>query len=97
MANELLVFTLEGCGHCKVLKERLKSESLPFREVEVSRNPQIWNKVVEQTGNEYLPAFYIKKDDTGKGPFFCPDKDFKDDDEAISIILKYIEKEEGGQ
>jgi len=33
----------------------------------------------------------------GKGPFFCPQKDFDGDDEALAIILKYIEKKEGGQ
>jgi glutaredoxin len=97
MANELLLFTLDGCGGCKRLKERLQKESLPYREVEVGKNKEIWNKVIEQTGNEYLPAFYIKKDDTGKGPFFCPQKDFDGDDEALAIILKYIEKKEGGQ
>jgi len=56
MANELLLFTLDGCGGCNRLKERLKKESLPYREVEVGRNKEIWNKVIEQTGNEYLPG-----------------------------------------
>jgi glutaredoxin len=90
MGNELLVFTLENCGHCQKLKERLNNESLPFREIEVSKNKSIWNQVVEQTKNEYLPAFYIKKEGNDEGPFFCPDKDFKTDDEAIIIIKKYI-------
>lgn len=97
MASELLLFTLDGCGSCKSLKERLNEEFIPYREVEVGKNKEIWNKVIEQTGNEYLPAFYIKKDDTGKGPFFAPQKDFKDNDDAVNIILKYIEKKEGGQ
>lgn len=95
MPNELLLFTLEGCSHCKTLKERLKNESLPFKEVEVGKNKEMWNKVIEQTKNEYLPSFYIKKEDTTKGPFYCPDKDFKNDDEAIEIIKKYISKQEG--
>jgi glutaredoxin len=97
MSNQLLLFTLEGCGSCKSLKERLKKESLPYREIEVGRNKEIWNKVIDQTGNEFLPAFFIKRDDTGTGPFFCPTKDFNTDDEAVEIILKYVEKEEGGQ
>jgi glutaredoxin len=90
MGNELVVFTLEGCGHCKILKEKLSNLSIPFKEIEVSKNKEIWNKVVEQTKNEFLPSFYIKQEGTNKGPFFCPDKDFKDDDEAIQIIKKYI-------
>jgi glutaredoxin len=90
MSKELLVFTLDGCGHCKTFKDRLNEESIPFKEVEVSKNKEVWNQVVEQTKNEYLPAFYIKKEGSNTGPFFCPDKDFKTDDEAITIIRKYI-------
>jgi glutaredoxin len=90
MGKELLVFTLEGCGHCKTLKQRLTTESIPFKEVEVGENKQLWNQVVEQTKNEYLPAFFIKNIGSNTGPFFCPDKDFKTDDEAITIIRKYI-------
>jgi glutaredoxin len=92
MSVEIILFTLDGCGHCKTLKKRLTDESIPFREVEVGRNKEIWNKVVEQTKNEYLPAFFIKNPDTDMGPFFCPEKDFKGDDEAITIIRKYIKK-----
>lgn len=93
MGSELLLFTLEGCGHCKTFKERLNEESIPYREVEVNKNKKIWNQVVEQTKNEYLPSFFIKKSESNTGPFFCPDKDFKTDDEAIDIIRKYIPKE----
>jgi glutaredoxin len=95
MGVELLLFTLDGCGHCKTFKERLRSETIPFREIEVSKNKQIWNQVVGQTQNEYLPAFYIKREGSDNGPFYCPDKDFKTDDEAINIIRKYIPKEKG--
>ncbi len=95
MENELLVFTLENCGHCKNLKERLRNESIPFKEIEVSKNKEIWNKVVEQTKNEFLPSFYIKQNGTNKGPFFCPERDFTTDDEAVGIIRRYIGKEEG--
>ena len=49
MANQVLLFTLNGCGHCKTLKERLNKESLPFTEVEVGKNQELWNKIVEQT------------------------------------------------
>lgn len=96
MANQVLLFTLDGCGHCKNLKERLNNESLPFTEVEVNKNQELWNKIVDQTKNQYLPAFYIKQDDTNRGPFFCPEKDFKNDDEAVELIKKYIQNKEGG-
>jgi glutaredoxin len=90
MANQVLLFTLDGCGHCKTLKERLNKESLPFTEVEVGKNQELWNKIVEQTKNQFLPAFYIKQEDTNNRPFFCPEKDFKSDDEAVAIIRKHV-------
>jgi glutaredoxin len=96
MANKLLVFTLETCGHCKTLKERLRNESIPFTEIEVNNNKELWNIVVTQSKNEYLPTFFIKTEGSDIGPIFCPEKDFKNDDQAIEIIKRYIEiKKEG--
>jgi glutaredoxin len=96
MANKLLLFTLDTCGHCKMLKERLINESIPFTEIEVNSNQSLWNQVVTQSKNEYLPTFFIKKEGSDTGPIFCPERDFENDDQAIEIIKKYIEiKKEG--
>ena len=96
MANKLLLFTLDTCGHCKRLKERLINESIPFTEIEVNSNQSLWNQVVTQSKNEYLPTFFIKKEGSDTGPIFCPERDFENDDQAIEIIKKYIEiKKEG--
>ena len=88
--NRLLIFTLSGCGHCQQFKQRLNTESIPFTEFDVDQNQELWNQVVEQTGNELLPTFFIKKPDSEAGPVFCPEKDFNNEDEAITIIKKYI-------
>lgn len=90
MSNKVLLFTLNGCSHCKTLKEKLREESIPFTEIEVTQNQKLWNQVVQQTNNEFLPTFFIKTEGTDEGPVFCPDKDFKDNDEALEIIKKYI-------
>lgn len=87
--NKLIIFTLHGCIHCEQFKQKLKSESISFTEFDVDLHQELWNEVVEQTGNELLPAFFIKKEYTDMGPVFCPEKDFKNDDEAISIIKRY--------
>ena len=95
MSKQLIIFTLEGCGHCKELKNKVKEESIPFTEIEVSRNKELWNKVVEQTKNEYLPAFFIKSDGVDSGPIFCPERDFKGVEDAVNIIKSHINTEEG--
>jgi glutaredoxin len=96
MSNKLILFTLNGCGHCKTLKERLKNESLPFTELEVNANKKLWDQVVSQTKLDYLPTFFIRQEGTNNGPVFCPTRDFQGEDEAMDIIKKYIteEKEE---
>lgn len=96
MGNKLLIFTLNGCGHCKTLKSKLKELSLPFTEVEITKNEKLWNQVVQQTKLDFLPTFFIKQEDTDSGPVFCPTRDFNNEEEALEIIKKYItlEKEE---
>ena len=97
MGNKLLLFTLDTCGHCKTLKERLRNESIPFTEIEVNNNKELWNQVVTQSNNEYLPTFFIKTDGSDSGPVFCPERDFKNDDEAIEIIKKHIKITKEGE
>lgn len=90
MGNKLLLFTLNGCGHCVILKTKLKETSIPFTEIEVTSNEKLWNQVVKQTKMDLLPTFFIKQDDTGSGPVFCPTRDFNNEEEALEIIKKYI-------
>lgn len=96
MSNRIILFTLNGCGHCTALKGKLKELSIPFTEVEVSANRKMWDQVVEQTKLDYLPTFFIKQEGTESGPVFCPTRDFNNETEAVEIIKKYItlEKED---
>lgn len=93
MSNKLILFTLNGCYHCKTLKERLKNESIPFTELEVNSHEKLWDQVVSQTNLDYLPTFFIRQEGTNTGPVFCPTRDFNDEDDAIKIIKKYITEE----
>ena len=97
MSTSLIVFTLNGCGHCKSLKDELTKISIPFTEIEVGSNKKIWDQVVAQTKLDYLPTFFIKQEGTNDGPVFCPDRDFKNQDEAIDIIKRYFISEKEGE
>ena len=90
MSNNIIIFTLEGCSHCIELKKRLKEESIPFTEVEVSKNKEIWDKVVEQTGHNALPTTYISLNGGEEGPVFVPDRDYHEKEEIVEIVKKYI-------
>jgi hypothetical protein len=90
MDNTIIVFTLNGCIHCNSLKQRLKKLSIPYIDVEITKNENIWNQVVEQTGHDSIPTIFIKKKNTDDGPVYVPGRDYESEDEIVEIIKKYI-------
>ena len=86
MSNKLILFTLNGCGHCKNLKGKLKELSVPFTEIDVDSNQKLWDQVVEQTGHNVLPTVFIKKENTDEGPVYVPGRDYKTEDEIVEIL-----------
>lgn len=90
MSYTVYVFTMGGCGHCKNLKNALTEKSLPFTEIEVSNNKKLWDQVVNQTKIDFVPTIFIKRGDSGTGPVFCPDRDFKSHEDAVEIVEKYL-------
>ena len=90
MSNKIIVFTLNGCGHCLVLKKQLNEDNIEFTEIEVSKNNEVWDQVVKQTGHNSLPTVFISLNGEDDGPVFVPGRDYKDKDEIIKIIKTYI-------
>jgi glutaredoxin len=90
MSNTVILFTLDNCIHCKSLKKRLRIESIPYTEIEITNNEKIWNEVVNQTGHNSLPTVYIKKENSDTGPVYVAGVDFMNDEEGINIIKKHI-------
>lgn len=86
MSNQIIIFTLDGCYYCMKLKSELDDLLIPYMEIEVTVNPQIWNQVVKQTGHDSLPTVFIKKENTDTGPVYIPGRDFENQEEIIEII-----------
>jgi glutaredoxin len=59
MANKIVVFTLNGCGHCVELKTKFKENHIPFQEIEIGSNQKLWDQVVNQTGHNSLPTVFV--------------------------------------
>jgi glutaredoxin len=90
MNNELIMFSLNGCGFCENIKKRLHNESIPFTEYEINDHSDLWNQVVLQTQSEYVPVFFIKEKNTMTGQVLCPKKDFDDEDTIIGLLRIYL-------
>ena len=88
--NNIIVFTLKGCGHCVELKKELNTLEIPYNEIEISDNEKIWNQVVKQTGHNALPTVFIGLEGKENGPVFVPGRDFENKEEIIKIIKNYL-------
>lgn len=90
MANTVIIFTLDTCIHCKSLKKRLKNDDIPYVDIDIDSNQEIWDDVVNQTGHNVVPSIYIQKGEMENGPIYIPGKDFEDEDTIVNIIKTYI-------
>lgn len=86
MSSSIVIFTLNGCFHCKNLKNRLNELNIPFIDVEIGQNQKLWDQVVEQTGHNVLPTVFIKKENTEEGPVYVPGRDYETEDEIVEIL-----------
>lgn len=93
MGVKVIVFSLNGCGHCQTLKARLNELTIPYQDIEINKNRTIWDQVVSQTGHNVLPTIFIQKDEDGNGPIYLPGKDFFETEEAIKIINEHLKEE----
>jgi len=84
------IFTLEGCSHCKTLKEELKKQSITYTEFEVNKFRKIYDTILAITKEDALPTVYLQNPETDSGPVFVAGRDFNTKEEAIEKIRKYI-------
>jgi glutaredoxin len=90
MAYTVNIFTLDGCSHCKTLKEEFKKQGIPYTEFEVNKFRTIYDSILEITKNDALPTVYLQNPETDSGPVFVAGRDFNSKEEAIEKIRKYI-------
>ena len=90
MSKTLVIFTLNGCGHCQKLKKRLSENDLSFDEVEINSNKNLWEQVVQQTGHNVLPTVFIKEEQKDTGLVYVPGRDYSNEDEIFEIIQKHL-------
>jgi glutaredoxin len=90
MENQIFIFSLSSCGHCKTLKEKLNELLIPYTDLEINSHIEIWDQVVKQTGFNILPTVFIKKGETDDGPVFIPSRDFTSQEELLEKIKMYL-------
>jgi glutaredoxin len=90
MAYTVNIFTLDGCSHCKTLKEELKKQGIQYTEFEINKFRDLYKAITDVTKEDALPTVYLQNPETESGPIFVAGRDFNSKEEAIEKIRKYI-------
>tara|TARA_R110002153_G_scaffold63785_2_gene171046 strand:+ start:4828 stop:5157 length:330 start_codon:yes stop_codon:yes gene_type:complete len=58
--KKVLVYSLEGCPACDDLKGKFDKIGLTYENVEMSGNEEMWTKIEEWGGSEYVPQVKVE-------------------------------------
>jgi glutaredoxin len=89
MDKLLILYTMDGCPFCQMMKEKLIESNISYYERDIDEHKDEYDLFVEITENDYVPAFMIIEGDDEKQPItslYAPDRDFNDLDEGLEII-----------
>jgi glutaredoxin len=89
MDKLLILYTMDGCPFCQMMKEKLIESNIIYYERDIDEHKDEYDLFVEITENDYVPAFMIIEGDDKKQPItslYAPDRDFNDLDEGLEII-----------
>ena len=94
MDKVVVLFTMEGCPFCVVMKDMLVKEGIDFVNRDIDEYEEEYNMFVEITDNEFVPAFMLieNPETEPKTQLFAPDRDYKDIEDGVKIIKEWIEE-----
>lgn len=90
MEKKIIIFSLLGCPYCVSLKNKLSELSIDFVDIDVDKNPEIWDQVVSQTHENVLPTIFIQHSDSTEGEVFIPGTNYEEEDEIVEILKNVI-------
>lgn len=85
----IVVYTMEGCPFCVMMKEELEKLNIPFISRDIDEEVEEYDLFVKAVdGNEFVPAFMIIETDgeKHKTKFFAPERDFHEIVDGVKII-----------
>lgn len=91
----IVVYTMEGCPYCVMMKEELEKLDIPFVTRDIDEEPEEYDLFVKAVGgNEYVPAFMTIETDgkTHKTNFYAPERDYNEITDGVKIIKEFYSK-----
>jgi len=89
-----LLFTMKGCPFCTSIKEEFKKNNIEYLERDIHENESEYDKFVELTENEFIPAMMLltidENEKTSNIKLLAPDRDFQDIYEGVEMVKSYL-------
>ena len=89
MDKIVILFTMEGCPFCGMMKDMLNESEITFYERDIDVHKDEYELFVEVTENDMIPAFMIIEGGGEENPItslYAPERDFNSLEEGIDII-----------
>lgn len=95
MDKVVILFTMESCPYCHMLKEMLDKENIMYYDRDINKHKEEYDMFVEVTKNEFVPAFMLIESPESEEPntnLYAPERDFDDLEDGVSIIKEFFER-----
>ena len=60
--DKAIVYTHPTCGYCDLLKDDLRANSIQYDEVDVSKQPDMWDEVERLSGGDRITPVMVTTD-----------------------------------
>jgi|688.fasta_scaffold331078_3 glutaredoxin len=92
MDKIVVLFTMDNCPFCHMLKEILDKEGIQYVDRDIDKHKEEYDLFVEVTDNEFVPSFMLieSPEDNPITKLFAPDRDFNDINEGSEIIKEFF-------
>ncbi len=89
-----IVFTMEGCPYCDMIKEEFKKNNIDIVVRDIEEYKEEYDAFVEVTENDFVPAIMLldldENENANNVELLAPDRDFEDIYEAVEMVKNYI-------
>jgi len=93
MDKVVILFTMESCPYCHMLKEMLDKENITYYDRDINKHKEEYDMFVEVTQNEFVPAFMLIESPESEEPstnLYAPERDFDDLEDGVGIIKEFF-------
>lgn len=90
--KHLYVFTVNGCVHCETLMNKLFEEKLSFFNLKIEEYEDEFIKLIEATGQDYVPAILIFDVKNQQEQYLVANRDYQSIAECVEVVKTHLKQ-----